>query len=393
MTDIIRRQTPNNFQHIGSFTAQKKAIEISATVIGDVTLATVMQSAWAMTLAKLSAQSDVVFGLTISGRNATIPGIESTVGPCLNMIPVRVKFGDRWTGLDIFRYLQDQQVANMPYESLGFREIIRNCTDWPDSTFFTTSVFHQNVEYEGHMQLDDNMYRMGGVGVVDNFTDITVVSKPTGDGKLDITLAYSQRSAMTTPSATKILDMLCETAHSLITNPQITLPSPSTLRSLPCQVIDDLPRPTEEHFLTSNLNSRSISELLVHSDILNKTWQHVLPNKNPETPRPPFQLNSSFFGLGGDIFSMGQLVWCLEQEGLQVRLEELLEHPTFLGHLAVLALHNAKQENLVERTRTVESRARVPSVSVKGRKSANWNPLGKAVTLARRFTTKWSSKA
>ncbi|QMW46378.1 hypothetical protein G4B11_009833 [Aspergillus flavus] len=393
MTDIIRRQTPNNFQHIGSFTAQKKAIEISATVIGDVTLATVMQSAWAMTLAKLSAQSDVVFGLTISGRNATIPGIESTVGPCLNMIPVRVKFGDRWTGLDIFRYLQDQQVANMPYESLGFREIIRNCTDWPDSTFFTTSVFHQNVEYEGHMQLDDNMYRMGGVGVVDNFTDITVVSKPTGDGKLDITLAYSQRSAITTPSATKILDMLCETAHSLITNPQITLPSPSTLCSLPCQVIDDLPRPTEEHFLTSNLNSRSISELLVHSDILNKTWQHVLPNKNPETPRPPFQLNSSFFGLGGDIFSMGQLVWCLEQEGLQVRLEELLEHPTFLGHLAVLALHNAKQENLVERTRTVESRARVPSVSVKGRKSANWNPLGKAVTLARRFTTKWSSKA
>ncbi|OGM47600.1 nonribosomal peptide synthase Pes1 [Aspergillus bombycis] len=394
MTDIIRRQTPNNFQHIGSFTAQKKAIEISATVIGDVTLATVMQSAWAMTLAKLSAQSDVVFGLTISGRNTTIPGIESTVGPCLNMIPVRVNFGDRWTGLDIFRYLQDQQVANMPYESLGFREIIRNCTDWPDSTFFTTSVFHQNVEYEGHMQLDDNMYRMGGVGVVDNFTDITVVSKPTGDGKLDITLAYSERSAITTPFAAKILDMLCETAHSLITNPQITLPSPSTLRSLPCQVIDDLPRPTEEHFLTSNLNSRSISELLVHSDILNKTWQHVLPNRHPETPRPPFQLNSSFFGLGGDIFSMGQLAWGLEQEGLQVRLEELLEHPTFLGHLAVLALHNAKQENLVERTRTVESRAPAPSVSVKGRtKSANWNPLGKALTLARRFTKKRSSKS
>ncbi|KAE8394317.1 hypothetical protein BDV23DRAFT_11565 [Aspergillus alliaceus] len=392
MTDIIRRQTPNNFQHIGSFTAQKKAIEISATVIGDVTLATVMQSAWAMTLAKLSAQSDVVFGLTISGRNATIPGIESTVGPCLNMIPVRVKFGERWTGLDLFRYLQDQQVSNMPYESLGFREIIRNCTDWPDSTFFTTSVFHQSVEYEGHMQLDDNMYRMGGVGVVDNFTDITVVSKPTGDGRLYITLAYSQRSAIDTDFAAKILDMLCETAHSLITNPRIALPSPSTLRSLPCQVVDDLPRPTEEHFLNSNLNSRSISELLVHSDILNKAWQQVLPSRDPDTPRPPFQLNSSFFGLGGDIFSMGQLAWCLEQEGLQVRLEELLEHPTFLGHLAVLALHNAKQETVVEGTRTIGEGARVPSVKNRS-KTGNWNPLGKAVLLARRFTTKWSSKA
>ncbi|KAF7594115.1 hypothetical protein BBP40_010114 [Aspergillus hancockii] len=389
MTDIIRRKAPNNFQHIGSFTTQKKSIELSATVIGDVTLATVMQSAWAMTLSKLSAKSDVVFGLTISGRNTTIPGIESTVGPCLNMIPVRVKFGERWTGLDLFRYLQDQQVANMSYESLGFREMIRNCTDWPDSTFFTTSVFHQNVEYEGHMQLDDNMYRMGGAGVVDNFTDITVVSKPTGDGKLDITLAYSQRSAINTSFAEKVLDMLCETAHSLITNPRITLPSPSTLRSLPSQVIDDIPRPTEEHFLNSNLNSRSISELLVHSDILNKTWQQVLPNRDADTPHPPFQLNSSFFSLGGDIFSMGQLAWCLEQEGLQVRLEELLEHPTFLGHLAVLALHNAKQETLVERTATVEEKVRVSPIKSRPR-SGNWNPLGKAVTLVRRFS-KWGS--
>ncbi|KAE8152814.1 nonribosomal peptide synthase Pes1 [Aspergillus avenaceus] len=388
MTEIIKRQAPNNFQHIGSFTAQKKSIDASATVIGDVTLATVMQAAWAMTLAKLTAESDVVFGLTISGRNATIPGIESTVGPCLNMIPVRVKFGDRWTGLDLFRCLQDQHVANMPYESLGFREIIRNCTDWPDSTFFTTSVFHQNVEYEGHMQLDDNMYRMGGAGVVDNFTDITVVSKPTHDGKLGITLAYSQRSAITSDNATRILDLLSETAHSLLTNPNITLPSQSTLRSLPSQAINDLPRQTEEHFLTSNLNSRSISELLVHSDILNKSWQQVLPNKEPATaPRATFQLNSSFFGLGGDIFSMGQLAWCLEQEGLQVRLEELLEHPTFLGHLAVLALHNAKQEVAVEKVRSAAS---VRATSVKSKGKSSWNPLGKAVTLARRFS-RWGS--
>jgi hypothetical protein len=34
----------------------------------------------------------------------------------------------------------------MPFESLGFREIIKQCTDWPDWTYFTTSVFHQNVD-------------------------------------------------------------------------------------------------------------------------------------------------------------------------------------------------------------------------------------------------------
>ena len=286
MTEVIRREVPNNFQHIGGFTEQKKTIHFPPTVLENVTIATVMQSAWAMTLAKLSAHADVVFGLTISGRNATIPGIEATVGPCLNMIPVRVKFGEHWTGLDLFRYLQDQQVANMPYESLGFREIIRHCTDWSDSTYFTTSVFHQNVEYEGQMQLDDNNYRMGGVGVIDNFTDLTCFSKGfPNEQKLDIALGYSVKGPIQAPFATQVLDMVCETVQSLIVNPNIPLPSPSTLRSLSCQVVKDLPRPSDELFLSSHLNTRSISEILVHSDLLTQTWQQVLSSNSNNVPQ------------------------------------------------------------------------------------------------------------
>ncbi|KAH8425870.1 nonribosomal peptide synthase Pes1 [Aspergillus melleus] len=418
MTEVIRREVPNNFQHIGGFTEQKKTIHFPPTVLENVTIATVMQSAWAMTLAKLSAHADVVFGLTISGRNATIPGIEATVGPCLNMIPVRVKFGEHWTGLDLFRYLQDQQVANMPYESLGFREIIRHCTDWSDSTYFTTSVFHQNVEYEGQMQLDDNNYRMGGVGVIDNFTDLTCFSKGfPNEQKLDIALGYSVKGPIQAPFATQVLDMVCETVQSLIANPNIPLPSPSTLRSLSCQVVKDLPRPSDELFLSSHLNTRSISEILVHSDLLTQTWQQVLSSNSNNVPRTgraerdqnPYQLNSSFFDLGGDILSMAQVVWLLEQEGHQVRLEDLLEHPTFLGQLAVLALHKANAagqdqdapRNDSNNSTTASSTELITSSPPPGTvsetdsskalaKKGSWNPLVRAFTLARRFT-RWGS--
>ncbi|KAJ5160376.1 Nonribosomal peptide synthetase 1 [Penicillium canariense] len=394
MTQVVRRKGTSMFQNIGAFTEIRKTIEIPPNALGNVTIATLMQAAWAITLAKVSAQSDVVFGLTISGRNATVPGIETTVGPCVNVIPVRVRFDEKWTGLELFRSLQDQQVSNMPFESLGFREIIKQCTDWPAWTYFTTSVFHQNVDYEGSLELDNTKYRMGGAGVNDNFADLTMVSRPADERNLNITLGFSERGPIIPAFATRVLGMVCEIAQSLVANPSTALPSPSMLRSLPPQVVDDLSRSSDEHFLSAHLKSRSIAELLVHSDILSRSWHQVLPSRAPTTSadsdsgdktahQTAFQLDSSFFDLGGDIFNMAQLTWILEQEGLKVRLEDLLEHPSFLGQMAVLALHNAKHQEDFGPDFATDAVSPRPTVNTRGEKKKTWE---KAMTLARKLT-------
>ncbi|OGE56404.1 hypothetical protein PENARI_c003G09293 [Penicillium arizonense] len=395
MTQVVRRKGTSMFQNIGAFTEIHKRIEISPTALGNVTIATVMQAAWALTLAKLSAQSDVVFGLTISGRNATVPGIENTVGPCVNVIPVRIKLSEHWTGVDLFRYIQDQQVSNMPFESLGFREIIKQCTDWPAWTYFTTSVFHQNVDYEGTLELDSTKYRMGGVGVNDNLADLTMVSRPSGERGLDVTLGYSEKGPIMPSFASRVLNMACEIAQSLVANPSASLPSASMLRSLPPQTIDDLPRPSDEHFLSAHLKSRSIAELLVHSDILSRSWHQVLPSRTTTAPIGPdidekpthqsaFQLDSSFFDLGGDIFNLAQLTWLLEQEGLKVRLEDLIEHPSFLGQMAVLALHNTKhQDDIPTEHLATGAVLDSPEPMARVEKNKAWS---KAKTLARKLT-------
>ena len=395
MPAIIQRQGPNTFQHIGSYIELKTTVDVPTNALGNVTMATVVQSAWALTLAKLCSQSDVVFGLTINGRNTSVPGVESAVGPCVNVIPVRVRFDEKWTGLDLLRYLQDQQVANMPYESLGFREIIRYCTDWPNWAYFTTSVFHQNVDYEGKMQLDNTWYRMGGVGVMDSLADLTLVSKQPSPNKLNIALGYSSESAILPAFAGRALDMVSETIERLMANPNSILPSPPTFNSLPSQSVPDQPKSSDEHFLSTHLKNRSIAELLVHSDILTKSWQQVLPRRPEQTyhQQTPFQLDSSFFELGGDIVNMAQLVWLLDQEGLHVRIEDMLAHPSFLGHMAVLALHN---DNYMEKG--VRSVADGPAQIEDGpvpdnaeEKTENKNkPWRKAVTLARRLTKRKS---
>ncbi|KAL4976782.1 hypothetical protein BDW66DRAFT_150741 [Aspergillus desertorum] len=407
MTQIVQRDGPNTFQHIGGFTQQSKVIEIPSTATENVTIATVMQSAWAVTLAKICAQDDVVFGLTVNGRNA-VPGAENTIGPCLNFIPIRVTFKERWTGLDLFRFLQDQQVANMTYESLGFREIIRRCTDWPESTFFTTSVLHQNVDYEGHMQLDNNTYKMGGVGVIDNLTDITLFSKPvTGQPtQINVALGYSTKGAIHSSFVSTVLDMVCDTVQSLVANPNVALPSPSTIRSLPPQLVEDTTPTGSTDNLLSSLNNHSLSEILAHSDLITRIWQQVLPPRSSTgKPQTSYQLDSSFFGLGGDIVNLAQAVWILEQEtGLHIRLEDLLAHPTFLGHMAVLALNITKRDS----AGTDSDAAPAPAyASVDARTSKNvsvsrqrqevfqlppanakseWSALDKARVLAKKIT-------
>jgi len=54
------------------------------------TLATIMQGAWALILSIYSGDNDVVFGFVTSGRSAPIPGIENVVGMMMNTVPVRV---------------------------------------------------------------------------------------------------------------------------------------------------------------------------------------------------------------------------------------------------------------------------------------------------------------
>lgn len=55
-----------------------------------ITLASLYYAAWAVTLSRYSDSDDVVFGAVFSGRNLPLAGIEETVGPMINTLPVTV---------------------------------------------------------------------------------------------------------------------------------------------------------------------------------------------------------------------------------------------------------------------------------------------------------------
>ncbi|MFI5882879.1 condensation domain-containing protein, partial [Streptomyces sp. NPDC051554] len=99
-----------------------RALETLAREHG-VTMATVVQGAWALVLARLAGREDVVFGTTVAGRPTDLPGADSLIGLFINTLPVRVELAGGLSVADLLRTLQARQVALLGHQHLGLTEI------------------------------------------------------------------------------------------------------------------------------------------------------------------------------------------------------------------------------------------------------------------------------
>ncbi|HKN55349.1 MAG TPA: condensation domain-containing protein, partial [Amycolatopsis sp.] len=88
-----------------------------------VPLSVVVHSAWAMTLGGILQSQDVVFGSTVSGRDADVPGIEDTVGLFINTIPVRARWTSTTTASDLLASVAAHQSAVLPHQHVSLSKI------------------------------------------------------------------------------------------------------------------------------------------------------------------------------------------------------------------------------------------------------------------------------
>ena len=104
---------------------RQKHMELSESLTTDlrsiarqnrVTINTILQGAWAILLHHYSGDSDIVFGTTISGRPASIDGIENMVGLFINTLPARIKL-DLGLALPTWlKQIQNRQMEISEYE-------------------------------------------------------------------------------------------------------------------------------------------------------------------------------------------------------------------------------------------------------------------------------------
>ncbi|MFF3754670.1 amino acid adenylation domain-containing protein [Streptomyces sp. NPDC002018] len=83
------------------------------------TLNTVLNAAWGLTLGSATGRTDVVFGTTVAGRPSDVPDVANVIGMFLNTVPARIAFDPAEPVLDLLRRVQSERLELLPYEYLG----------------------------------------------------------------------------------------------------------------------------------------------------------------------------------------------------------------------------------------------------------------------------------
>ena len=88
-----------------------------------VSLLSVTQSAWAISLGCLFNTDDICFGNVVSGRTLPIDGIDELVAPCFNTIPVRINLSDTPRNMDLMKAFQSLSPELIKHQFTPLRRI------------------------------------------------------------------------------------------------------------------------------------------------------------------------------------------------------------------------------------------------------------------------------
>ncbi|WP_028192796.1 non-ribosomal peptide synthetase [Salinispora pacifica] len=89
------------------------------------TLGSVVQGGFGLLLGDLTGTRDLVFGSTVSGRQAPVEGVESVVGLLINTLPARLRWRPEQSLADVLARFQDEQADLLEHQHVGLAEIQR----------------------------------------------------------------------------------------------------------------------------------------------------------------------------------------------------------------------------------------------------------------------------
>ncbi|KAG9375627.1 hypothetical protein A1F94_013765 [Pyrenophora tritici-repentis] len=116
------------------------------TMASDTTTSTLIRAAWAIVAGNYTSSDDVVFGATVTGRNAPVAGIEDIVGPAIATVPVRVRLPRDWTVPALLAAVQQQATEMIPYEQTGLQRIAKMGADAQHACGFQTLLIVQPAD-------------------------------------------------------------------------------------------------------------------------------------------------------------------------------------------------------------------------------------------------------
>ncbi len=141
------------------------------------TLSTIVQGAWALLLSRYSAETDVLFGTTVSGRPPDLLGVEGMVGLFINSLPVRAVVRRDALLVPWLLELQSQQVEREQY-AYSPLVAVQGWSDVPRGIpLFESLLVFENFPVDASLAEERAGLRIGAVrGVEQSKFPLTVVA-------------------------------------------------------------------------------------------------------------------------------------------------------------------------------------------------------------------------
>jgi glutamate decarboxylase len=332
MTHLVPTMCPTTHRIVNSTVS--RSIKYEPVSRDGTSFASLLQAAWAIVLSSITGEDDVVFGHLVSGRNNMIPLIESVVGACINVIPVRVRLSshDNTWGADTLAQVKEQYALALPFETVGYRTIIEDCTSWPKWTRFSTIVQHQNLAVGNEGGTAASSYK---IYTPDHDScDVWVISVP-AERETTLHFNYSS-SSIPLCTAEAMLDLLISTIEQYCDAPSNVRPG----QVLPTAILDWMGQreldPSENHSVSNFSPDQPVDKHV--EDV----WKQVV--------RPNFATDSNIpaYDLRGGFHILDQFQIYYQSKGYPVTLEDMFRHPTMATQTSLLhdRIHLPKSVNV-----------------------------------------------
>ncbi|MCZ7476254.1 non-ribosomal peptide synthetase [Micromonospora sp. WMMC273] len=258
-----------------------------------VTLNSILHAAWALLLGRQTGCDDVVFGSTIVGRSADVPGIQGMVTTLMNSVPTRIRLDAPAFG-DWLRQVQGDQLTQHEHGHCSLGQIRRAAGLGRESLFHSLLVFY-------HFNADEMDY-----GDESPPSDLDLRSdeppyplKVTAElnGALRLGMEF-QRAHYDDETVGRLLDEYTAVLHTFT----------ATAADTPVEKIS----PADDAVTT-----------------LCGIWTALLRLTDVKP-------DSDFFALGGDSILAFEAVSQARRAGLDLKVPDLLRHPTPVALAALL---------------------------------------------------------
>ncbi|OUS31220.1 hypothetical protein A9Q99_04275 [Gammaproteobacteria bacterium 45_16_T64] len=127
------------------------------------TLNHILQGVWGILLNRYSGEDSVLFGTTVSGRPAELPGVEQMVGCFINTLPLRLWIDNEQPFIDWLQASQEKQVEIKHFESSSLVDVQR-CSQVPSKeALFESILVFENYPIDDSLESSQESMQIGSV--------------------------------------------------------------------------------------------------------------------------------------------------------------------------------------------------------------------------------------